>query len=725
MKLIASIFLLCIAFTSKAQNVGIGTITPDASAKLEISAANKGLLIPRVNLLSPTDVATVPTPATGLLVINTNSNVLQMPDGGGIYAYTGSKWVKLLLNEGGTNTQAWTTKGNAGTNASINFLGTTDNAPLVFKTNNGFAGKIDITSSLSIGRGALINNAVNKINTAFGDSALFNTGIGAVAVSDATENTGFGYKTLYANTTGTDNTAMGHLSLASNTTGFYNSAFGRLTLFSNTTGDGNTTFGTASLNSNTTGSTNSAFGSGALGLNTSGYSNVAVGVSALQKNTVRNHLVAVGDSALHNNGVGATAFSEAQENTAVGSKALYTNTTGTDNTAVGYLSLYSNNNGFYNTATGRQSLFSNSGGFNNTAIGNSALFSNTIGSSNVAAGSGALFNNTYASNNTAIGSVALSANTIGYSNVAVGAGALNKNRTKNNLVAVGDSALFNNYEGSGFSVITWSTNNTAIGSKALLNNTIGNDNTAVGYLAGYSNTDGTENTATGLQALYSNTSGVQNTALGNLAGYSTQNNYGTYVGYHAGRYTNGVSNTYIGWGAGNNPGIVVPVTGGDNVCIGVRSGQGITGGSQNITVGNSVNTGVLALTNTVTIGHNISNSQNNSVVLGNGSITKWGFGVNTGAANILEFNNAVTTARLTTGGVWTNASDKNIKTNFTLLDKKEMLNRIMQLPITRWNYLSETTATHILAQWRRIFIASFILVMMIKQSALLTLPVWH
>ena len=100
--------------------------------------------------------------------------------------------------------------------------------------------------------------------------------------------------------------------------------------------------------------------------------------------------------------------------------------------------------------------------------------------------------------------------------------------------------------------------------------------------------------------------------------------------------------------------------------------------------------------NTITIGHNIINTQSNSVVLGNAAITKWGFGTNTTATNILEFNSAITTARLTSGGVWTNASDRNIKTNFDELDRKDILQRIMKLPITRWNYTKENyNNTHI------------------------------
>ena len=50
---------------------GIGTTTPHASAKLDVSATNKGFLPPRIALLSITDVATIASPATGLIIYNT------------------------------------------------------------------------------------------------------------------------------------------------------------------------------------------------------------------------------------------------------------------------------------------------------------------------------------------------------------------------------------------------------------------------------------------------------------------------------------------------------------------------------------------------------------------------------------------------------------------------------------------------------------------------------
>src|SRR6266513_4628294 len=76
----------------------------------------------------------------------------------------------------------------------------------------------------------------------------------------------------------------------------------------------------------------------------------------------------------------------ANSNTAEGTQALFSNTTGNANTAIGVGTLYKNTTGTGNTATGMAALGSNTTGFSNTAIGTMALMMNTTGNYNVTLG---------------------------------------------------------------------------------------------------------------------------------------------------------------------------------------------------------------------------------------------------------------------------------------------------------------------------------------------------
>jgi hypothetical protein len=179
-------------------------------------------------------------------------------------------------------------------------------------------------------------------------------------------------------------------------------------------------------------------------------------------------------------------------NTAEGTDALFSLTTGTDNTAIGFDALFSNTTGSENTATGSDALLSNTTGIRNAASGFAALESNTIGVRNTATGRAALANNTTGNDNTGDGHDALFSNTTGIHNTATGSFAL----------------LFS----------TTANDNTADGYAAMLFNTIGNRNAAVGYWALYNNTTGSNNVANGYSALVNNTTGNDNIALGNFAG---------------------------------------------------------------------------------------------------------------------------------------------------------------------------------------------------------------
>jgi trimeric autotransporter adhesin len=340
------------ALGAAAQNVGIGITTPDPSAQLDITAINKGLLIPRVSLTSLTDAVTIPAPANSLLVYNTNA---ALSGGVGFYYNSGKGsaiWVKLLSGTGGGS--GWALTGNAATDSTANFIGTTDLKPLVFRVNNGFAGQLSSIGGISLGRAA---NGTTRIAApgviAIGDSALFSN-------SDNRE-IAIGNQALFSNTTGQSNTALGNFSLVSNSTGSANVAIGDLSLASNFSSVLNTAIGYQAL-VNSDNDANTAIGGYALNANVGGFLNVAVG-----------------------------------------EEALTTNVNGSANTAIGTFSMYYSNSGVRNTAIGYQALDTVLTGSRNTAVGSDALGALTSGSFNTAIGdstdltglnAGALFNTT-------------------------------------------------------------------------------------------------------------------------------------------------------------------------------------------------------------------------------------------------------------------------------------------------------------------------------------------
>jgi trimeric autotransporter adhesin len=263
-------------------------------------------------------------------------------------------------------------------------------------------------------------------------------------------------------------------------------------------------------------------------------------------------------------------------NTAEGSSALLSCTTGIYNSAIGIYSLLSVTTGSFNTGIGAGTLLANTAD-ENTATGAGALLSNTTGVENTANGAFALFSNTEGSFNTAIGEGALLSNTTGTQNTVNGTAALGFNSTGNYNDAVGAFALFNNISGSG---------NNAFGNSALLENMIGVDNTAVGDLALLNNdSDGAGtanfNTAVGSGALAANVDGGENTALGVNTLANNKADFLTAVGVDAlFANTTGSGNTAIGSGA-----LAFNTTGGGNTALGLDAGSNVTTANNVICIG--------------------------------------------------------------------------------------------------------------------------------------------
>ncbi len=276
--------LLLLSVTTPAQNAGIGTNAPNASAQLDISSSSHGLLIPR---MTTGGIRAIPNPAKGLLVYDSTLNLLMVNNGNAAVP----NWQPTVAGSG------WSLTGNTGVDPATQFIGSIDNTAINFRVGNAPVGALDNT------------------------------------------NVYWGLSAGQSGTTGTDNVGLGHQALATNTTGSSNIGIGDRALFDNVTGRENVALGPLALYGNLMGGTNIAVGAGPLYTNGGGNYNVAIGTDALLVNQYDNN-VAVGTNAL-----GGTTFSAF--NTALGFNAGWLNDLGYNNVFLG-ANTGANGNGFYN-----------------------------------------------------------------------------------------------------------------------------------------------------------------------------------------------------------------------------------------------------------------------------------------------------------------------------------------------------------------------------------------
>lgn len=90
------LFLLLLIATPVFGQVGVNTTNPDPSSMLDISATNKGVLVPRVSLpnVTTTMLDGTNTAATGLLIWNTNAATTG-GNGVGFYFFNGTQWIPI------------------------------------------------------------------------------------------------------------------------------------------------------------------------------------------------------------------------------------------------------------------------------------------------------------------------------------------------------------------------------------------------------------------------------------------------------------------------------------------------------------------------------------------------------------------------------------------------------------------------------------------------------
>ena len=254
--------------------IGIGTITPDGAALLDLASTSKGFLVPRMTTAQRNAIS---SPVQGLLIFQT--------DGARGFYFFDVIWKAVTPS---TSNLANRTLSNLTSPTAINV----DLLPGITNFRN-------VGSAAHNWKNLYLNGQIFKDNNRILDidSVKRNTFLGinaGAANTTARDNTGIGFLALQNNTTGRFNTAIGSSALVANTTGFNNSAFGNFALFNNTIGIDNTACGFSALGENTEGNSNTAFGSNASFQNSTGNRNTAIGIKALLRNTTQDDNTAVG-----------------------------------------------------------------------------------------------------------------------------------------------------------------------------------------------------------------------------------------------------------------------------------------------------------------------------------------------------------------------------------------------------------------------------------------------
>ncbi len=294
-----AVLLLTAAATAQAQT-GIGTATPNAAAALDITATNKGLLVPRMDSAARAAIA---APPDGLLVFQTNGRA-------GFWFYQGGAWRWLadktkagdnLGNHTATQTLNLGSNRLIGTGASITGVGLGVRADgglnLGQNTvgNNVFVGfqsgqaNTDGTANTFIGYRSGVSNSTGYSNTFVGRSSgsiaqsIHNTFLGAyagTATSLGFANTFMGSSSGLSNTLGNENVFVGFCSGIFTSTGSNNNFSGSESGYDNTLGRSNVFVGYRSGRANTEGKLNVFVGDSAGIINVTGRRNVAIGAYA-------------------------------------------------------------------------------------------------------------------------------------------------------------------------------------------------------------------------------------------------------------------------------------------------------------------------------------------------------------------------------------------------------------------------------------------------------------
>jgi hypothetical protein len=462
--------ILCIAITvvmlfslsakAAAQQLKLGSnITRfDSSAALEIESQKFTLLLSRIN-----DTTTIVKSVRDGSMIYFN-NVPASGQNKGLYVRSGNKWNWAWPASAANN---WALPGNSGTNSGSYFLGTTDNQPLLLKTNNLIRVFIDSTTG-NTGFRTLTPAATlhNQGATLLGMKSIFNLPTGAYI--GAAANTVDSFTVFSVAQTTADQTfflppptriTAGRIAILVNTGSVYfyvgparvDQGNAVTLVWTGTAwqvvGDGIGAGAFTVPNRYVTPSSLGIMLGAGNNMNSGASGNIAIGVNAQQAVDDADKNIAIGTGTLEYNGgnsniaIGYLAHRNGSGGStiAIGRDALGNSTTPNPATAVGYGALKSNINGNYNTALGYMVLGANTNGNQNTAVGYNALANaGATGSDNSALGFEAAYQ-VNGDRNTAIGAYALRNVVNGSNNTAIGyaAGYIGSATTISNATAIG------------------------------------------------------------------------------------------------------------------------------------------------------------------------------------------------------------------------------------------------------------------------------------------------
>lgn len=195
-----TVFSLSFIFVCSLTNaqVGVGTDMPHSSSILDVSSPDKGVLIPRMSSATRSSIS---SPATGLLVFDTNT--------ASFWFYDGNTWKDLSAGGGGggSGSSPWNIQGTitpaSGNNDDIYTMGSV----AIGKSDVISGAGLDINGPIR-GGGAADYATVGSNSIAFGNLNVA-SGENAIAFGSQTQSTGD-----YATTFGGATTASGLASVA-------------------------------------------------------------------------------------------------------------------------------------------------------------------------------------------------------------------------------------------------------------------------------------------------------------------------------------------------------------------------------------------------------------------------------------------------------------------------------------------------------------------------------